>query len=94
MPSSEGPLVPADGQPMRPRAKTNRPNGGVAGDDDPLIPLINARIMHRLIAGSQLHIYGGGHVDLIAQPHRLAPVIERFLGTGQAPAAPPGKART
>jgi poly(3-hydroxyalkanoate) depolymerase len=51
----------------------------MAGDDDPIIPLFNARIMHWLIRGSELHIYRGGHLDLIAEPHRLAPVVERFL---------------
>jgi len=35
--------------------------------------------MHRLIPGSELVIYPGGHLDLIAEPHRLAPVVERFL---------------
>jgi poly(3-hydroxyalkanoate) depolymerase len=57
-----------------------RPTLLLAGDDDPLIPLINGRIMHRLIPGSELVIYHGGHLDLIAEPHRLAPVVERFLG--------------
>ena len=52
----------------------------MAGDDDPLIPVVNGRIMHRLIPGSELHIYRGGHLDLIAEPHRHVPVIERFLG--------------
>ena len=56
-----------------------RPTLLLAGDDDPLIPLINGRIMHRLIPGSELVIYRGGHLDLIAEPQRLAPVIERFL---------------
>src|SRR5262249_43347710 len=56
-----------------------RPTLVLAGDDDPLIPLVNGRIMHRLIAGSELHVYRGGHLDLIAEPHRLVPVIERFL---------------
>jgi len=51
----------------------------MAGDDDPLIPLVNTRVMHWLIPGSQLHVYRGGHLDLIAEPHRLAPVVERFL---------------
>jgi poly(3-hydroxyalkanoate) depolymerase len=57
-----------------------RPVLVLTGDDDPLIPLVNGHIMHRLIAGSELHVYRGGHLDLIAEPHRLAPVIERFLG--------------
>jgi pimeloyl-ACP methyl ester carboxylesterase len=58
----------------------------LAGDDDPLIPLVNARIMHRLVSGSELHVYHGGHLDLIAEPHRLAPVVEAFLGPGETPA--------
>ena len=64
----------------------------LVGDDDPLIPLVNARIMHTLIRGSQLHVYRGGHLDLIAEPHLLAPVIERFLGPAEAPAVTPGRA--
>ena len=35
--------------------------------------------MHRLIPGSELVIYPGGHLDRVAVPLRLAPVIERFL---------------
>jgi poly(3-hydroxyalkanoate) depolymerase len=56
-----------------------RPTLVLAGDDDPLIPVVNGHIMHRLIAGSELVVYRGGHLDLVAEPHRLAPVIERFL---------------
>jgi poly(3-hydroxyalkanoate) depolymerase len=69
-----------------------RPTLVLAGDDDPLIPLINARIMHSLIRGSQLHVYRGGHLDLVAEPHRLAPVVEQFLGRDEALAATPGRA--
>ena len=62
-----------------------RPTLVLAGHDDPLIPLVNGHILHRLIAGSELVVYRGGHLDLIAEPDRLAPVIERFLRAG-APA--------
>jgi poly(3-hydroxyalkanoate) depolymerase len=51
----------------------------LAGDDDPIIPVVNARIMRQLIARSQLHIYPGGHLELIDRPQLLAPVIEEFL---------------
>jgi poly(3-hydroxyalkanoate) depolymerase len=51
----------------------------LAGDDDPIIPLVNARIMHRLIPRSQLHIYNGGHLELAADPERLASAVEAFL---------------
>jgi len=54
----------------------------MAGDDDPIIPVVNARIMHRLIPGSRLHIYHGGHLELAADSERLAAEIEAFLVAG------------
>jgi pimeloyl-ACP methyl ester carboxylesterase len=59
----------------------------LAGDDDPLIPLPNARIMRRLIPHSTLHVYQGGHLELVADPHRLVHVIETFLDGGPSPLA-------
>ena len=51
----------------------------VAGDDDPIIPVLNARVMARLIPRARLHVYRGGHIALITEAHQLAPVIEAFL---------------
>src|ERR1700759_1404948 len=51
----------------------------VSGTDDPIIPVINARIMHALLPHSQVHLHGGGHIDLVQNAAELAPVIERFL---------------
>ncbi|GAB3302979.1 poly(3-hydroxyalkanoate) depolymerase [Epidermidibacterium keratini] len=51
----------------------------VAGDDDPLIPLANAKIMHALLPHSQLHVYHDGHLALITRAHELAPRIAAFL---------------
>jgi pimeloyl-ACP methyl ester carboxylesterase len=51
----------------------------VMGDDDPIIPAVNARIMARLIPRARLHLYEGGHIALITEADRLAPVIEEFL---------------
>jgi pimeloyl-ACP methyl ester carboxylesterase len=51
----------------------------VAGDDDPIIPVVNARIMARFIPEAQLHVYPGGHIALITEAAALAPVIEGFL---------------
>jgi poly(3-hydroxyalkanoate) depolymerase len=53
----------------------------LAGDDDPIIPLVNGRIMHWLIPRSRLHIYDGGHLELAADPERLANAVEAFLDT-------------
>src|SRR6201994_4919527 len=57
----------------------------VAGDDDPIIPLINGRIMRRLIPHSELHIYRGGHLELAADAGRLATTVEVFLDADPAP---------
>ncbi len=51
----------------------------LAGDDDPLIPLVNARVMHRLIRDSRLHVYHGGHLALVTQAAVLAPIVDGFL---------------
>lgn len=51
----------------------------VAGDDDPIVPVVNARIMARLLPDAQLHVYRGGHIALITEAAELAPVIEEFL---------------
>jgi pimeloyl-ACP methyl ester carboxylesterase len=50
----------------------------VAGLDDPVVPLANARILHRLLPHSTLHLHPGGHVDLISNAAELAPIIEMF----------------
>lgn len=56
----------------------------LSGDDDPLIPLANAHVLHRLIRGSALQVYQGGHLDLVTQARRLAPVVDRFLAAPDA----------
>jgi poly(3-hydroxyalkanoate) depolymerase len=51
----------------------------VAGDDDPIIPAINPRVMARLIPNAELHLYRGGHLAMVTEAPALAPVVERFL---------------
>lgn len=53
----------------------------VAGDDDPIIPLTNAKIMSRLIPRATLHVYEGGHLGILTEAEDVVPVIERFLST-------------
>ena len=70
----------------------------VSGDDDPIIPLANARVMHRLIPNSSLHVFRGGHLGLVTEAAQLAPVISEFLiapepGEPAGPAGPAGPAR-
>ena len=59
----------------------------LAGDDDPIIPLANARVLRRLIPNSQLHVYRGGHLGILTESDELVPLIERFLSA--PPPQPP-----
>jgi poly(3-hydroxyalkanoate) depolymerase len=49
------------------------------GDDDPLVPLINAKIMQRLIPRAKLYIFHDGHLGLGTSARELAQVVDRFL---------------
>jgi poly(3-hydroxyalkanoate) depolymerase len=51
----------------------------LAGRDDPIIPMVNARIMHRLLPHSVLHVYDDGHLGLITQAEELAPLVSDFV---------------
>jgi poly(3-hydroxyalkanoate) depolymerase len=51
----------------------------MAGDDDPIIPLVNARVIARLVPHSRLHVYHGGHLAILTESTALAPLIESFL---------------
>lgn len=51
----------------------------LAGDDDPLIPQMNARMLGKLIPRSEVHIYEGGHLALVTEAELLAPRITEFL---------------
>src|SRR5271163_2254510 len=58
----------------------------VAGTDDPIIPVVNARIMNALLPNSRLHLHSGGHIDLVHNAAELAPVVGTFLREpGQRP---------
>src|SRR5262249_17052313 len=50
------------------------------GDDDPIVPLANSKIRHRLILHSQLYIFHDGHLGLGTRAEELSRVIGRFFG--------------
>jgi poly(3-hydroxyalkanoate) depolymerase len=72
--------------PLLPRLR--QPTLIVSGDDDPIIPLANARLMHRLIPDAQLHVFHGGHLGLVTEAAELAPVIDSFLAAPDRAARP------
>ena len=49
------------------------------GRDDPLVPLINGRIVARLIPNAQLEIIDDGHLFMVTQQQETAKRIEKFL---------------
>lgn len=51
----------------------------LAGADDPIIPLVNARIMARLLPDATLRVFADGHLGLVTSANELAPLIARFL---------------
>jgi poly(3-hydroxyalkanoate) depolymerase len=52
----------------------------MGGDDDPTVPVCNARLLAARLPDATLHVIaGGGHLFLLDQPEDAVPVIERFL---------------
>ena len=51
----------------------------MAGTDDPIVPLLNARILKHLIPQSQLVILDDGHLFLTTSARKVAPIVKQFL---------------
>ena len=51
----------------------------LTGDDDPIIPPVNGRLMRALIPSAKLHIFHDGHLGLVTSADELAPTVEGFL---------------
>jgi poly(3-hydroxyalkanoate) depolymerase len=51
----------------------------LAGSDDPLIPLVNARLMASLIPHARLHVIDSGHLFLLTRTPEVAAIILEFL---------------
>jgi poly(3-hydroxyalkanoate) depolymerase len=51
----------------------------LAGNDDPIVPLVNAKLMQCLIPDAWLRVFDDGHLGLLTQARELAPVVAQFL---------------
>lgn len=51
----------------------------MAGTDDPLVPIVNAKLLASCIRKSRLHIVDDGHLFLVTDPKGSAATIEAFL---------------
>jgi poly(3-hydroxyalkanoate) depolymerase len=55
------------------------------GDDDPIIPVANGRLLAALIPHARLHVYPGGHLELAAAPAFLVNTLHAFLRDDPSP---------
>ena len=51
----------------------------MAGADDPLIPMVNPRLMHRLMPNAELKVFDCGHLFLLTRNDQAAAAIDEFL---------------
>jgi pimeloyl-ACP methyl ester carboxylesterase len=49
------------------------------GNDDPIVPLTNAKILAGRIRDATLYVIDDGHLFLITRASEVAPVVRRFL---------------
>jgi poly(3-hydroxyalkanoate) depolymerase len=65
--------------------RLRQPTLVLAGDDDPIVPLVNGRILARRIPRAQLQVvHGGGHLFLLERPAEVAELVAQFLHSGGA----------
>jgi poly(3-hydroxyalkanoate) depolymerase len=49
------------------------------GDDDPIVPLVNAKILALLIRKAKLYVIDDGHLFLVSRARECAAVVRKFL---------------
>jgi poly(3-hydroxyoctanoate) depolymerase len=73
--------------------RLRQPTLVLAGDDDPIVPLVNGRILAWRIPRAGLHVVrGGGHLFLLERPAEVAALVAEFLSAERpigTPAGPP-----
>jgi poly(3-hydroxyoctanoate) depolymerase len=60
--------------------RLTQPTLVLAGDDDPIVPVVNGRILAGFIPSARLHVIpGGGHLFLLERPAQTAALVTDFL---------------
>lgn len=59
----------------------------LTGEDDPIIPVANGRLLHALLPHAELHVFADGHLGLVTLANELAPRIAGFLREERVAAA-------
>ena len=63
----------------------------IAGNDDPMIPLVNARLMRTLLPHASLHVFDDGHLGLLTAADELGPLVSRFLTSRPSDSSSPSR---
>lgn len=52
----------------------------MTGDKDKIVPMVNSKMIKRLIPGAKLHVVpGGGHLFIVSRIREIVPVMQAFL---------------
>jgi len=69
-------------------ALLRQPTLVMAGNDDPIVPLANARLMVMLLRQGRLAVLDDGHLFLVTRPRQSAELVSGFLAAQGEPATP------
>jgi pimeloyl-ACP methyl ester carboxylesterase len=67
--------------------RIRQPTLVMAGADDPLVPLVNARLMHALLPHGELRVFDCGHLFLLTRARACTRTITEFLDRRDDPRA-------
>jgi pimeloyl-ACP methyl ester carboxylesterase len=67
--------------------RIKQPTLVMMGEDDPIVPVVNGRILVRLLANARLFTIDDGHLFLLSRIDDVVPVIRDFLRHDDAQAA-------
>lgn len=67
--------------------RIRQPTLVMMGEDDPIVPAVNGRILTSLMPNARLHTIDDGHLFLLSRIDEVVPVIREFLRRSDAQAA-------
>jgi poly(3-hydroxyalkanoate) depolymerase len=56
----------------------------IHGTDDPIVPLVNAKLLAAVLRDAQLHVVDDGHLFMLTRPAETAAVVRGFLAAERA----------
>ncbi|WP_321819617.1 MULTISPECIES: poly(3-hydroxyalkanoate) depolymerase [unclassified Burkholderia] len=63
----------------------SQPTLVIAGNDDPIIPMVNAKVLATMIRKAKLNVVDDGHLFIVNRPQEIASMVRQFLSDEGAP---------